>query len=132
MSGRVRARMGFCSSLVIVGLLLTAGQALGAGRERVDLYLRVNRRGAADIALVLGFAPPSTAVATKRLEQALHARLERVEPPAEESGWVLTARCPVAFRRRGVRVEGRIDPAPLAEWLRALGVPWLTVNISHP
>src|SRR5687767_2095605 len=132
MNGKIGPSRGVHTWLVFIGLMLATVPPCAAQRERADLYLRVNRRGAADVALVLGFAPPTVAAATKRLEQALGGRLERVEPPAEENGWVLTASCPDAFRRQSAGVAGEVDPAPLTEWLRSLGVPWLTVNISHP
>src|SRR5437870_13769104 len=105
--------------VVVLGVLLLSATARGAERERADLYLNLDGRGAGDISFVLAFEPPTSLPIEQSLSQTLGVRLQNVQRETEGDRWFLTAHCDDVFHRNGLRVMGVVDPAPLVKQLRS-------------
>jgi Zn-dependent protease with chaperone function len=134
---------------VAILIFVNSALAIGAERERNAAFsLMLDSRGSASLSLALNFQPDDTSAIESSLREALGSDLRELhtgtddgyeEYSKEEEGgaevvpwWSLYARCDRVFSRRGLRVEGQIDLAPLVRALNGLKVESLVVTITHP
>ena len=66
-----------CIGVGIVGAALAAAPGWGAPRDRVNLFLSLNARGSAEVALQLDFPPPRALPLARSVSQALGGTLQR-------------------------------------------------------
>jgi Zn-dependent protease with chaperone function len=125
-----RRAVGYWVAALWVALGAAPGRSLA--QEPADLYLRLDARGDAEVVLTLDSEPSASAPLVEDVGQALGGTLRDVETSTDEEEWTLQAWSDGAFRRRGLQVEGTIDPAPLLSRLRSLGVSGLTIDLTRP
>ena len=149
MNPRQSPRRLFC---LLISLLFAASAAARADdyeedseRNFATLSVRLDARGSALVFLGWGSDEPMSPALRRKLDEAIGARLEDYRPEGfeeyagyeeeleEENGWhTFYGRADGAYTRSGLLVSGRLDLAPLARELRALGAKELTVMLQLP
>ncbi len=139
---------------LLISLLFAASAATSARADEYEedsqrnvatLSVRLDAKGSALVFLGWGSGQPMSPALRQKLDEAIGSRLEDYRPEGfeeyadyeealeEESGWhTFYGRADGAFRRNGLLVSGRLDLAPLARELRALGAKQLSVMLQLP
>ncbi|HWS99963.1 MAG TPA: M48 family metalloprotease [Pyrinomonadaceae bacterium] len=114
-------------------------------RNFASLTVRLDSKGSAHVFLSWGSDEPFPPALEQRLNELLGVRLQRLSPegvggyedyeeqmPAEDWWQAFYGRADNALPRSGLLVSGRLNLAPLAQELRALGVTQLGVMVVLP
>src|SRR5689334_17312829 len=101
---------------VIVAWMIVAAPGWGAASPHADLSLSPDARGGATVEFSSDAPALQSArgrqVLAQSLGRALGGALEGVAVETDDGETIFTAHSRSAFLRRGLRVEGKVDPAP--------------------
>ena len=120
-----------CLFLITVALLIKPERARA---DRASLRIEVSSHGVATVHFILATLPPKPEALGPLISEALGLKLGETSLEVEEGKKVVTfdASSRNAFPHRLLRVNGKIDLAPLEIFLRDLGIGSMMVEISHP
>jgi hypothetical protein len=125
------ARCCCCLFLITVALMI---KPEGARAERASLRIEISSHGVAAVHFILATLPRKPEALGPLISEALGLKFGETALEVEEGKKVVTfdASSRDAFPHRMLRVNGRIDLAPLERFLRDLGIDSMMVEIVHP